>query len=198
MEGSTKEQRGEREEALIATVFDGGKQCYNLTTRAVSREGCPAKNPEETRAKRSVKSKAMWSDPEFKEATREAIRAGTTKPDSRKLRSEVMKEVWRRPEHREKVTAHRQRPDLKQQFMQNCHSPQSIEKSKQARRKLYGKVLSPAGEVYEVWSLSEFCRQHGLGLQNQSNLGRLLRGKYTQLLGWKLLVEPEKSDPQMP
>lgn len=45
MEDSTKEQRNAREEEVIATVFDSGKQCYNLTLRAVSREGKRNKRP---------------------------------------------------------------------------------------------------------------------------------------------------------
>jgi hypothetical protein len=174
---------------MIATVFDGGKQCYNLTLKAVSREGCPSKNPEETKAKKSLKSKEMWASPGFKEANAEAIRAGTMKPKSRKLRSEAMKEVWRNPEHREKVVAHRQRPELKEAFKANCPSKIAVAKSVEARKKFYGKVRSPTGEVYEVWSLSGFCREHGLGAHSHSNLGRLLTGKYTQLLGWTRVLD---------
>lgn len=189
MEGSTKKQRSKREEELIAQWFDGGKQCYNLISRAVSREDCPSKNPEETRKKLSASSKAKWSNPEFKDATRKAIQAGTMKPKSRKLRSDVMKTVWENPEHRKKVVAHRQRPELKEAFKLNCPSDIAVKKSIEARRKLYGKLCSPTGETYEVWSLTEFCQVHGLGSQNIGNIGKLFKGLYQQVSGWTLAKE---------
>jgi len=84
---------------------------------------------------------------------------------------------------------HRQRPELKEAFKVNCPSKMAVAKSIEARKKLYGKVRSPTGEVYEVWSLSGFCREHGLGAHSHSNLGRLLTGKYTQLLGWTRVLD---------
>jgi hypothetical protein len=189
MENSTKEERNKQEEELIAQSFDGGKQCYNLTLKAVSREGCLSKKPEETRKKLSDASKSRWSDPEFKETTREAIRAGTMKPESRKLRSEQMKKVWNRPEYRKKIIAHRQRPELKEAFKLNCPSEVAVKKSIEARKKLYGKLRSPIGEIYEVWSLTEFCLTNDLGSQNISNISKLLKGQYQQIYGWTLVLE---------
>lgn len=51
MEGSTKEDRGSKEEKWIERWFDNGIHCYNFTKKAISREGCPSKNPEETARK---------------------------------------------------------------------------------------------------------------------------------------------------
>jgi group I intron endonuclease len=53
LEGSTKEERSVREKQWIAHWFDNGKQCYNLTLKAVSREGSHNKKPrsEASRAK---------------------------------------------------------------------------------------------------------------------------------------------------
>ena len=196
MVGSTKEERNSREEWWIAQLYelklpDASRACYNFKEKTESKErGCYSNTPDEARAKKSLKSKEMWTSPEFKKATCEAIREGVMKPEARELRSRRMKEVWERPEHREKVVAHRQRSELKEAFKTNCPSDIAVAKSIEARKKLYGKVISPTGEVYEVWSLSEFCRTHGLGEKSRANLGRLLAGKYQQVLGWKL-AEPD-------
>ena len=80
MEGSTKEERGLREEHWIAQWFDSGKQCYNLIPKAISREGCPSKNPEETKAKKSAKGKELWSDSAFREKMLATPRSGENSP----------------------------------------------------------------------------------------------------------------------
>jgi len=66
LEGSTKEERNKREEELIALWFDGGKQCYNLTLKAVSREGCPSRNPDETRRRMSEAGKKAINPARFR------------------------------------------------------------------------------------------------------------------------------------
>lgn len=195
MEGSTKEERNRQEEFHIQLIWDSKlpdntRACYNFKEKTEAKDrSCHSSTPGETRAKKSLKSKEMWASPGFKEANTEAIRAGTMKPESRKLRSEAMKEVWRNPEHREKVVAHRQRPELKEAFKVNCPSKMAVAKSIEVRKKLYGKVRSPTGEIYEVWSLSGFCREHGLGAHSHGNLGRLLTGKYAQLRGWTRVLD---------
>ena len=45
----------------------------------------------------------------------------------------------------------------------------------------YSKILSPAGEVYTVEHLSNFCIKHGLDVGNMS---KVLTGKKKQYLGW--------------
>jgi len=195
LEGSTKEERNQREEWWIAQFYelqhpDGTRVCYNFKEKTKAKDrSCYSSTPEETKAKKSLKSKEMWISPNFKEATRESIREAVMKPEVRALRSQRMKEVWQRPGQHEKRIAHRQRPELKEAFKANCHSKAAIEKSIEARKKFHGKVRSPTGEVYEVWSLSGFCREHGLGVNGHGNLGRLLAGKYTQLLGWTRVLD---------
>lgn len=187
MEGSTKEERNSREEQIISEYYDKQELCYNFQQKVENKErSCYSNTPEETQLKKSAKSKKMWASPGFKDKNRKAIQDGTMKPESRVLRAQVMKEVWERPEHREKVVVHRQRPELKQAFMKNCHTPETIEKSRQARKRFYGSVISPTGITYEVWSLSEFCEEHKLGKNSIGNLGKVMSGKYKQVLGWKL------------
>ena len=59
-EGKTKEERLIIEEAYIKQFYNKNGTCYNLTTRAVSPEGCRSKNPEETKRKHSESSKRFW------------------------------------------------------------------------------------------------------------------------------------------
>lgn len=49
-----KIKRLETEERYLKQYFDGGKLCYNLCGRAISREGASFKNPEETKRKMSL------------------------------------------------------------------------------------------------------------------------------------------------
>lgn len=190
MENSTKEERNNREEKLIAQHWDKQDLCYNFKKKTEGKErSCYSKTPEETRAKKSAKSKEMWSSPEFKESTRKAIRNGVMKSEVRKLRSQRMKETWNNLEHREKVVAHRFRPEIKKQFLETCFTPKAIEKNRQARKRFYGKIKSPTGEIFEVWSLSEFCKVHCLGTHNISNLSKLFKGSHQQICGWTLVTE---------
>jgi group I intron endonuclease len=80
MEESTKEERGLREEHWIGQWFDSGKQCYNFTHKAISREGCPSKNPEETKARKSAKGKEVWSNPTFRDKMLSKLRSGINSP----------------------------------------------------------------------------------------------------------------------
>lgn len=61
-DGKTKEQRLLLEEIYIHQYYDKGKTCYNLSTKAVSPEGCGLKNAEETRKKHSESSKRFWAE----------------------------------------------------------------------------------------------------------------------------------------
>jgi len=148
MENSTKEERNKREEELIVQWFDGGKQCYNLTLKAVSREGCPSKNPEETRKKKSAKSKEMWANPMFRERMLATSRSGENSP------------TWGRkhtPETIEKIKAVR--------ALQECsaatrtkisQSRMGHECSESTRRKIGEKNSQ---NMKELWQDSEY-RQH--------------------------------------
>lgn len=61
-EGKTKEERLLLEETYIQQYYDKGKACYNISTKAVSPEGCGFKNAEETRKKHSESSKRFWAE----------------------------------------------------------------------------------------------------------------------------------------
>lgn len=61
---STKEVRNQREEVWLAQWFDGGKQCYNLTPHALSREGAKDRSPEASFQRRSAAVKGRKHSPE--------------------------------------------------------------------------------------------------------------------------------------
>lgn len=148
MEGSTKESRNIREEGLIAQWFDGGKQCYNLTLKAVSREGCPSKNPEETRKKKSVKSKEMWADPIFREKMLATPRSGENSPS------------WgthHTPETIEKIKTARALQECSSETRNKMSlSHRGYECSESTKQKIGGKNSQ---NMKELWQNSEY-RQH--------------------------------------
>lgn len=66
MPKSTREERLLVEDKWIKVHFDHGKQCYNLTDRAISREGLELKNSKQTKQKQSEASKKNWQNSEYK------------------------------------------------------------------------------------------------------------------------------------
>lgn len=119
----TKEERLLREEVYLKEHFDKGSECYNLMSRAVSREGFAARNPEETRRKISEASKRNWSNSEYKNRVSKSIQRALSDPevqekkreshlrswdgneDRRKKRSEHSRKMMADPKHKEKVVS---------------------------------------------------------------------------------------------
>ena len=66
-DGKTKEERLTIEEGYIKQHYDNGKSCYNLCSRAISREGYPSKDPEKTRQKQSEAQKKRYENPEIRQ-----------------------------------------------------------------------------------------------------------------------------------
>lgn len=96
----TKEERLAREEVFLGEHFDKGTECYNLMSRAVSREGFASKNPEETRRKISEASKSNWKDPEYKERVSKSIREALSDPETQKKKQEGHLRSWKDNEER--------------------------------------------------------------------------------------------------
>jgi hypothetical protein len=60
-------------------------------------------NQPHKKTQRSLESKALWQNPEFKEKTQTSIKEAYKNPELRKLRSEIAKNSWSNPETREKL-----------------------------------------------------------------------------------------------
>jgi group I intron endonuclease len=89
------------EEKYISQFYDKGQSCYNLCRKAVSREGCRSKNPEETKRKMSFSMKEAWKrmTEGTKQKRSELIRAAQTSPASK----ERIKKKWENEEYRQKM-----------------------------------------------------------------------------------------------
>lgn len=130
----TKEERLLREEVYLGEHFDRGSECYNLMSKAVSREGAPSKNPEETRRKISEASKKNWSDPEFKKKVSESIQKAMSNPEVQGKKRESHLRSWsgneerrkKRSEHSKKLMAD---PKYKEKILSNLkeHQPRGRE-----------------------------------------------------------------------
>lgn len=203
MEDSTKEQRNKREEELIATVFDYGKQCYNLTTKAISREGKPSKNAEETsrkiseatkaararpevQEKQSKRMKKQWEEPGRKEALSERMKVQWSEDGRKEAYGQKIKAIWAEgSEKREQLMTLKKRSDLVELFKRKCHTPEVIAKTASKLTKNHGKVVSPDGSIFEVIGLRVFCQEHGIPLTQLANFSKLLKGQVKSVSGWK-------------
>lgn len=174
-----KEKRLEVEEHYIKQYFDSGKQCYNLCDRAISREDCKSKDPEETRKKHSEASKKMWQDPEYQQKQR----------DVQSVRS---KKLWSNEEYRAVHEAALKSHSYKEkQSVSQKASWTSDRKKKQSihmKGALYGLqpktyvFINPAGETVSITNLSQYCREHP-GLE-RSGLNMVHLGILKSYKGW--------------
>lgn len=109
MPGSTREERLSIEEKWLKVHFDRGKNCYNLTDRAISREGCGSKDPEETRRKHQEASRKIWQNSLYRQ-NQSKIQTVKTKeqwldPKDRAQRITSMKRAWKKnPKLRENAS----------------------------------------------------------------------------------------------
>jgi group I intron endonuclease len=174
MEGSTREQRNEREESWIAQFYDKGIGCYNLQEKAAGE----SKNPGELKVKRSQQLREQWRDPVW--------RASTTVNISKSLMGHVVNEVTRQNMSK----AHKGKPNGK---LGSMHSDEAKSKIGQAqignkkRAKTWEVALiAPDGTIYEgIDCLAEFAKQHDL---HKQDLHKVVTGKRLSCKGWKLLV----------
>lgn len=168
-EGKNKEERLMIEEGYIKKYYDSGNKCYNLCNKAISREGKPSKNPEETKQKQSKAHKKRYENHK-----------------TRQNQSDISKAIWQRPEHIEKMRIIASSPKMLEKFHQTCHTVESNRKVGERLAKYWGKIISPTGVVYDITNLNRFCVEHGL--TKQSMIG-VFKGKIYQSHGWRLYVE---------
>lgn len=168
-DGKTKEERLTIEEGYIKQHYDNGKSCYNLCSRAISREGYPSKDPEKTRQKQSEAQKKRYENPEI-----------------RQRQSDISKAMWQRPEHIEKMKVMASSPKMLEKFQQTCHTAESKRKAGEQLAKYWGKIISPTGEVHDITNLNRFCVEHGLVKQSMIPV---FNGEVYQAHGWRLYNE---------
>jgi len=70
----SKKERLLIEEKWIEKYYDSGENCYNLSINAISREGCPDKNKQETKIRKIKAGLRNMEDPEFRRKSIESLR----------------------------------------------------------------------------------------------------------------------------
>jgi len=106
-EGKSKEERLLIEEGYIKQHYDSGDMCYNLCSKAISREGYPSKNPEETKRKISAATKKRWQDPEKAASIRNSIKSALSDPETAKRHQEGRIRSWENNEERRAAASQR-------------------------------------------------------------------------------------------
>jgi len=150
MENSIKEQRNAKEEELLAQWFDGGNQCYNLINRAVSREGCPSRNPEDTR--RRMQNRVVTI------ATREKLRLTQLGKPKTPEAIEKMKDA-----KRGKVFTEEHKAKLRAAKLGTKQTPEHIENAAKTRR---GRKHGPLSEETKQ-KLSQAAKQRWAASKEQ-------------------------------
>lgn len=98
---SDKQERLFLEEQYISQFYDKGENCYNLCSRAISREGAVSNNPLSTKEKMSISMKEAWKTmpEETKQRRSKLISAALTTPEAK----ERIKKKWEDQNYREKM-----------------------------------------------------------------------------------------------
>ena len=203
---STKEERCQKEEEWIAKWFDNGKQCYNLTMRAISREGNKSKRPrsEDSRNKVAEALKAKHQkDVEFHQrsvAHVKQLHASNRKQydvsfvsPSGESHGPFKDIVGIRLFCMKQGLNCAGMVSLAQRKAQSCHGWVLLENKgyKYQRGNFTGKggntkkwsvtLISPTGEEYSnIVNLAAFAREQKLG----SGIYGLARGNYASYHGW--------------
>lgn len=206
LDGSTKEQRNQREEHYIAEHWDKQDKCYNFQTATPSKErSCPSLQPEQTREKLSAASKAAWQNPAYRAAQLARLQkrwegtegAGEREKLSHRMKAQWQEEgrkesyakkisdMWADPATREILLSKIVTPEFVETFKIKCHNQTSWQKMAKTNTKNHGKVLSPAGEVFEVVGLKAFCETHMLPLSAMRAIHQLTQGKLPSYHGWR-------------
>lgn len=201
----TKEERLVIEEKYLNIYFDHGKQCYNLTDKAISREGFPSKDPAVTSRKMSESLKASWAR---SKANGERIVTDATKV---KL-SAKLKAHWASKNPEEKalslppnLTGRKQSHDEVTKRVAALRANGTYDKVKSPeRRALNSKqkskifepvdITSPEGVCYSaITDLKAFAEEHGLRYRSLYESYRLKR---QVIKGWSVgfewVAEPVK------
>lgn len=172
MEGSTRDQRNEREEWWISQVYDENDYCYNFQTKATSWVA----PTEEIRAKRVQAMKERWQNTDFRERTGANI--------SKALMGHKMDEKTR-----QHLSASRKgKPGSRLGTIQSDEAKNKISKSllgTSRRAKTYEVTLvAPDGHIYRnITNLAKFATEHEL---HKQDLHKVVIGKRSFCKGWKL------------
>lgn len=127
MANSSREERLKSEEKWIEIHFDKGKNCYNLSNRAISREGSGSKSPEETRRKISEAISNLWKDPEYRNKI-PVFGSGEHNPNYGKPLSEETKSKLREARMRQVFT--------EEQIEKRARARRGIPCSEETKRKI--------------------------------------------------------------
>jgi len=201
-----EEERRLREQALLDEFYDDQVLCYNIakTTVAIPRRVF-SNDPDITKKVLSQKSKAMWADSEFRAKMKkiysdpgfrkkqsenqkkvsqdpsngnsaETLRKNMSNPETKAKLSKKLKEAWASDDGSRRKKASK---IAKKVYEAN---KEKITKARvKARAKYYGKVVSPEGEVFEIYNAKSFIREQGFS----QTFYDFLNGRYEAYKGWK-------------
>jgi group I intron endonuclease len=96
-----KQERLLLEEQYISQVYDKGENCYNLCSKAVSREGTKSNNPLSTKEKMSISMKEAWK--RMSEETKQKRAKLISKSHSTPEAKERIKKKWKDENYKQKM-----------------------------------------------------------------------------------------------
>lgn len=132
MEGSTKEERNQREEEWIAKFYDNQNLCYNFKQVSKSKSSSlRCKHTNETKQRMSEVQKQVTTD-ERKVLLRTECEKLWNTPEHRQMMSNALKERWKLPAFRKQVSTKISEANLGREFSEETRHKMAI--AKQGRK----------------------------------------------------------------
>jgi len=161
MEGSTKQQRTEREQVYIDQNFDNKELCYNLQKKAsIADRSCFSKTPEETKKKLSDSSKLIWKSKPEDEKREIWDKISAAQKLNSEFYSEQSKKLWEDEEYKKKVLEKSQMTFKTEEYKKK----QSESQKKRWTDEAYKAKVSE--ERKKMWADEEFKAKRAEALKN--------------------------------
>lgn len=172
MPRSTREERLKVEEKWIKVHFDGGKNCYNLSDKAISREGFGSFDPEETKRKHSEASKKLWQNPAYRE-------------QQSKIQSVKTKEQWQNSKFRaDKIKGMTGATGVPWTEERKIQESSRMKQATYAFKPGTFVFKNPQGDIVTIHNLTQYCQEHPELCR--SGLSQLVSGRKKSYKGWTL------------
>lgn len=174
-----------KREAYYIELFDSAdpNKGYNLCKYSNDRTGVPCS--EESKEKLRQANLGKKHSEETKLKMRESA-AGLTEEKRKRqcgipLKTETKEKL--RQINLGKTLSNDHKEKIRQSHLKNPLSEDKIDSIRKRSSKKY-KMISPIGEIVEIFNMAQFCRDNKL---QKTNMSQVVSGKLTQYKGWTFL-----------
>lgn len=169
------------EEIYLHQYFDECKQCYNMTTRAVSPDGCKRQDSETTKAKMSEITKALWKNGTYANSIASRSKPyALLSPDNILYTGTNISQFCR--EHNLNIKHMSALLLGKQRSHKGWKRANDVDYTPMNSKPYRVELISPTGELHTFSNIEQFAKEHSLYAPNVSSL---MKGKLKTYKGWR-------------